>query len=814
MAPITRSSRQGNPSSFSERTPFSAATLSKSDRYSQDENMVDDYEEELFEQESPFQSSAQDILRPLQDTADRVSRQVEEFAKTLDLFVADRDPSDQTLWNDAFALLENYSNIALNRLKRTASHESDVQVQKIQLECDLWILIRNLLLTNSPDLMREASAAQGSRLGDLHRYSKNADIWEAFLDSDILAQDYECILSWLQEREVTTAPPLEEVVRLLSPRSNSSEGVWSAGPLYTQTAIKRQKRSRLTSEPLDPSLPSLKNDHVRGDGRALVTQLDPDAPTRQSASLQEQDENHEQTAWRTYWEMLRRGQKPSSVAEWWAERKESWRHAALNVGGPATPNLVDSPWQRIYGIASNPEWLDVCERLSREGSLDKYQRAVYGILVGNLSSSTAVSETIDDQLFSIFNAYLIERYAAYWSAFKRRVSGSELLEYHPPQFADKALKTFSRKALSNEEARQPHKFLQLAAVTKDFNTFLLEMGVAAAHTAQTSDVGVRLIDESTAEGSEIARINAQDPDTIRIVAHLQLALQCLGLLDPSFAQNQYEMENNIVNYIGWLETQGKYSLIPLYVSKLSADRGEHVLATILVNVTDDAERRQQVRLINQFNINISAVAYGVFTLANMDALQRLRSGGGPPTAPRIVEQGGASKTAMLKIRSGLMEGEITEEDERAIQSVEWFRHTEADQWGTAAWSVAMLYKSFLFDGKFAALRLLSERTELSQYSLDAVGMNLMLVEGDAIPRDLSYKDEDEDEDAGEDEERFHPISPSRKRKPSAQEHILTRQGTDREMLASKSLIWKELEQLTAAIYALDNFQGFVDSISE
>jgi nuclear pore complex protein Nup107 len=749
------------------------------------------------------------MLRPLQATADRVTKQVEEFAKAMDKFVTTRGSDDETLWSDALLLLEAYSSIATNRRGRTSTSDPDAQIQKIQLEADLWFLVKNILSISTPNSANREKIAQESRLGDLNRYSTGATLWEAFLDSDAVAQDYECILDWLQEREINTGTPMDEIVRILNAKSNRGEGIWSAGPMYTQAAVKKQKRTRVLSTPLDSSVPGLRGNHTRSsDCKPLVSQLDPDAQTREHAVLQEEDEFHEQAAWRTYWEMLRRGQTPGQIQAWWAERKENWRYAEL-CGSPFTSTkMPNSPWLRIISIASNPEWVERCEVLSQDMSLDEYQRAVYGMISGNVSSSEPINQTIDDHLFAIFNALLIERYRAYLQAYQTKLTHSGATTYHPQAASKTQLQRFFTEALSSEESRQPHKFLELAIVSKNFTGFLLDMGRAAAQVAHQNGLGSHLIQNDTTAVNELAQINVQDPDTVRFVAHLQLVLQSLGLLESSFSENEYTMENNIASYIAWLEAEGKFSLIPLYVAKLSRPRGEHVLASILVNITNDRERELQVKLIKQYNLDISAIAYGVFTLANYDAIQRLRSADGPPTASRITEPKVSGKPGQLKMKRHLMGGEISAEEEKAIRSVEWYRFVDAQRWGSAAWSVSLLYKIFLYEGRFAALRQLLARVRLAEVSLSAVGMNLLFADKEPPVEEMDLEDGDTDE------ERVISASPVRKRKSSAQDHILTRTGSDRATLALKSRIWKELEELVAIIDGLEGFHEIVDDLDE
>lgn len=763
----------------------------------------------FLDSRSPYRSSAHEILRPLQATADRVAKQVEEFAQVMDQFVSTRKSDDDTLWNDALLLLGTYNDICTNRRTRTSTSDPDAQIQKIQLEADLWLLVRGILSISSPEVTSRARIAQETRLGDLNRYSANSTLWEAFLDSDGVAQHYECILDWLQEREASTGTPMDDIVRILNAKSNRGDGIWSAGPVYTQAAVKKQKRTRVLAAPLNSSLSGLGGSHTRrSDGKPLVAQLDPDAQTREHAVLQQEDEFHEQAAWRTYWEMLRRGQTPGQIQAWWAERKENWRYAELCGSAYTSTKMQNSPWLRIMSIASNPEWLERCEVLSQDMTLDEYQRAVYGMISGNVSSSEPVNQTIDDHLFAIFNALLIERYQTYLHAYQTKITSFGSTTYHPQVPSKTHLQRFFAEAVAGEEARQPYKFLELAIVSKNFAGFLLDMGRAAAQIAHQGGLGSHLIQNDTTQVTELAQINVQDPDTVRFVAHLQLVLQSLGLLESCFAENEYLLENNIASYIAWLEAEGKFSLIPVYIAKLSKSRGEHALASILVNISNHQERELQLKLIKQYKLDISAIAYGVFTLANYDAIQRMRSADGPPIASRITEPPPAGKPGQLTIKRHLMGGEISEEEEKAIRSVEWYRFVDAERWGSAAWSVSLLYKIFLYEGRFAALQQLLTRVRLSEMSLSAVGMNLLFSDHEPPAEEVTPEGEDTDE------ERLVSVSPVRKRKSSSQDHILTRAGSDRATLALKSRIWKELEELVAIIDGLEGFQEIVDDLDE
>ncbi|KAL2419735.1 Nucleoporin NUP84 [Exophiala dermatitidis] len=820
MAPITRSSVQGRPAQnqFGDFQRNNSTQDHLESDHASDEEMADDDVAESIQEEpgSPFRSTAQEFLRPLQDTADRVSRQVEEFAKALDKFVANREPTDASLWEDALVLLDRYSKIAQTRKTNTTStDDADSQTQKLQLESDLWGLIRNLLYCNSPETVNNTQIAQESRLAGLHRYSNNVELWTAFLDSDVVAQEYECILGWLQDRAADTLPPIETIMKTLQEKSERGDGVWSAGPIFTQSAIKKQKRTRALSRPLDPSNPNISRSHTRkADGKPLVAQLDPDSRTRESALLEEQDEYYERAAWQTCWEMLRRGLSAAEIHSWWAERKEAWRYAVIRGSGLNTEEMAQSPWLRILNLASNAEWLERCHILAQNPNIhDVYQKAVYGLLCGDTGASKAATKTIDDHLFVLFNALLIQRYLHYVHAYRDKLNDQGAIVYRPQPGATARIRHYATMAQADpttkDEIHLPHKLLELAVVSKDFDTFFVSMGQAAADVAHASGQGKHLMRlkeiENQNDSQEIARVNAQDQDAVRMVVHLQLLLRALGFLESSYADHEYEMENNIASYIGWLEREGKFSLIPLYASKMSKPRTQQTLGEILINVTDRRERDLQVKLMKQYGIDVSDVAYGIFSIANFDLIQRLRNLA-EINPPRITVPGGTSNTAQLRLRAGLMTGEVSDEAERAIRSVEWYRYVDAENWGVAAWSVALLYKTFLIDGNFVALRQLYERAGLSELSLAAVGMNLIFADEEPPP------EEDQGENEEMDDDHVRPISPTRKQKSPMREHPLTRAGTDRGTLAYKSLVWRELEQLVGALDSLDVFQEIADNL--
>ncbi|RMZ80290.1 hypothetical protein DV738_g2824, partial [Chaetothyriales sp. CBS 135597] len=773
------------------------------------------------------QSSIQGFLQPLQETADRVSQQVEEFATRLHKFNTDRAPDDESLWEDALTLLDDFRDISLRRADQTSlrssrssfrrsTADSEFQQANIELEAALWHLARRLLVCRSPQAAVQARNFREEKLVSLHRYTPNDEIWNSFLDSDLTAQEYETVLDWLQERANKSEQTVQDIVQYLDDKSERGEGVWSAGPLHTKTIIKKNKRTRGLDRPLEPGSANLTlgTDYRKSESQTIVSQLDPDAQTRQDATLADQDNFHEEAAWLTCWELLKRGKTLKDIRSWWAERNEYWRSLVLRDCSSRSGKDVDSPWYRIINLGSNPQWLAQCRVLANSPAIkSSYQRAVYGILSGDASIPLEVCDMIDEKLFVTFNALLVERYQHYLSAYESKVLGNTEGRYPVPPSdiarVGQLVRACTRDQLAETELQEPHKAIQVALIGADTESFLLATGQSAPDVAYASDDPTQnLMARNQVPGdlTSSTALVAADQDSVRIISHLQLVLKALGLL-PRYKHNQYRMENNIVNYIGWLQKGKKWNLIPLYASRLSEERIQKVLGTIYIDIRDDSERAVQVRLMKKYRIDVAAVLYGIFALANYENRLRFLSPVFEFTAPRITERKGSGKAAVIKMKPEFMGGEPSTQLEKIVSSVEWYRFIDVANWGKACFSVSFLYKLWLCEGNFEGLKLLPQRASLADMSLNATGMNLTFVDEGEEAEPTTHTN-------GVDSQATRPASGQTKRQQGQAEHPLMQSEKSRQKLFGQSLVWMQLEQLVLALEALDSFQGWADGFDD
>lgn len=543
--------------------------------------------------------------------------------------------------------------------------------------------------------------------------------------------------------------------------------------------------------------------------------MDPDAALRQGAMLEVEDELFETSAWHAAWELLRRGASVDECRDWWQDRNELWRALVLRNPSLHGDSQVDKRWLRIINLASNHDYAGLCKELAenRELSTD-YETAVYGILGGSYSATAPVCKSVDDHLFSLVNSLLIERYEQFLSAYRKKLQTPGLKEYRPlPSTMGEVTKYIEAAQIDRRtktEARQPHKYFQGALMGDSLSKFFLDMGHAAAQMAHVTGQSKVLFDDDDASVNEFAQVAAQDEDIVRIAAHLQLALEPLGVLEQAYEEHAPVMENNIINYIGLLERHAKYSLLPLYTSKISAERQPRVLGRILSKVTVPGERDLQMRLMKKYNIPVYRVIYTICDYSRRTWTIKLGGQEADLQAAKVIEY----KDKIVRVQAGFVGDPNTMDEDEAhvVQAHEWVNYIDAKNWGMAVWLMTALYKTLLLSGKLKAAKALSSRVELATTSLKVTGMNLSLA---AMVQDTNEDEGDTDMEGDASVDDVSRLaSPTKRRKEPKPNHLLAKESTNRSILAEQSLTWAHLELLVQAMDALELWQDLADQVEK
>lgn len=775
-------------------------------------------------------SGAQEVLQPLRRTADRVTRQIEAFADKLDQFKRKNTSDEFQKIQAAYKLVESYRDLAQNaiqdinkeqtvkrakagfRSSAARDPKADEEVRRLQLEVDTWRLLLNLISIDDPASRQSFKEGRQTAFQNLHRYSTDREVWEEFLGADQYA--LECVLAmrWLEETSKTGNQELDVLITDMEAHAERGQGLWAHGWLFTKEAIKGHKRLRAWPQPLEPNDPGLSRSLLSNkDSTPLITQLDPDALTRQKHGLQEQDEFYERATWMACWKMLRQGENWTTIREWASGRLESWRAVSLcgssvNARSTNTRTPVDDGMTRLMNSKAHDSWRSACAALSRNPNTDDFQRAVYALLCGESEPAAKVCRSWDDFLYVYFNRVVVSRYQGFCKQFQRKLSHSPNtpVTYQPEPAGHADLQKYFVFLRGNErvggEARNPFRNIQAAILSKGYDSYFDVLAQAVSQLSVEKDGRASVIPQIPyVQADEAYRIAAEDEEAIKIAAHMHFVAQCMGYTDTTNETFKAAASTIVTKYIVNLEAKGLYNLIPLYVSLLPAEMSHGVFSKILIDIVDPRERKQQVRLMQKHGVDINAVldAQWSWLSAHVSSIEHSR---GVTGYSRVVRRPDGSRVLMPP-KKDLIGTSVADEDEMMIRSLEWLRYV-GGQWAKICELGAWLYRKFFVAGKLAAARELSHRMPLAEISQESFGFDIF---------QFPVLDHLMGEDAA-------PASPSKSKRNSAHRRSLSSTNgdasTEHSIAYQQCLRMWNLEVLALGFDSLEQFAIIYDQISK
>ncbi|KAF2708833.1 nuclear pore complex protein-like protein Nup107 [Pleomassaria siparia CBS 279.74] len=491
--------------------------------------------------------SKDDPLQPLRTVADRVGKEVEEFAERVDHFHTRTNISDKKVWHtETLRMVGRFEDLAESKVKElkkqadaenkgelnkslrrriqkmaespnlnsgndlrrsfqpamsvieSSSTPESLSVQELrQWEAELatWELLRITLQQHYPAPATNVAQENQARLaqaGGVHRYTPNREIWNRFLLADEEAREKETILRWLEETARKSESAVESITEQLKAQSGKDTHIWTSGWLDTKSKLKQAKRIDFkrveTSDgPLNSNV-SLRT----GDGaKLLVTHLDPDAPTRQNRDLEKSDDYYERSLWMVCYEMMRRGKPWQDIAEWCKERNEAWRGVSIGAAYESHPD--NGP--NVSGPTVGYLFRRTCFFAAR-GARSPYECAVYGLLSGDLASAETVCRTWDDHLYARYNSLLLSRFDSYLRNTPR-VSKKTAMQFG---FTDEValvgdwenssrlvIENLKEQKATSAQARAPMKLIQGSLISWSVDELVCKVGVAIASLFQEDD---------------------------------------------------------------------------------------------------------------------------------------------------------------------------------------------------------------------------------------------------------------------------------------------------------------------------------------
>ncbi|KAM0517962.1 hypothetical protein ACHAQF_008702 [Verticillium nonalfalfae] len=596
------------------------------------------------------------------------------------------------------------------------------QLRKWESELQTWDLLQRLATLRYPQT--KSAAATGGLDAEIH--SRKDDLWGSFVAQADRTAERKTVLEWLQHT-ATTGPAIDELIRDL--QQNAERGqIIAHGCIHTRTALKLHKDLLGASRPLDPLAANVVQSLVTTDKAPLVSQLDPDAVTRQSRKLEPQDEFFERAIWVGCFQLLRRGCTLAEIQEWCAERTETWR--AVSLSALPLAGTGDAVIQKEDAV-SIALWRRMCFASARHAGTDEVESAVYGVLAGDIQSVEKVCKSWDDFMFMHYNALLRSQFDSYvleqcqpeMSAnIDQQFAVFDAVQYHGEEStAEKRLiKSLKVHKLTRGEASMPLKVLQAALITKETSQHFLQQGMVLARERGEVDT-----EPTNTEADTNGFVNGRDYDTLRVAVHVLIVLSTLDELDVSTSlsptlerepQTRAIQETVISSYVTLLRLAQYEELIPLYCSKMSIPRAYEVLSVNLRHLTDRDARLNQLELVQKSGLDVLRFVRMQPRLI-LSQLGNVEQKIGSRREPfRIIEAGPGSLKygRLIKIDFfGEDPDAISEEEELLIRSLEWLLLVD-EAWPDVFFVGVQVYKYFLGTMRLNAARQLANRVTMSQ----------------------------------------------------------------------------------------------------
>jgi nuclear pore complex protein Nup107 len=593
------------------------------------------------------------------------------------------------------------------------------ELREWQAELATWKLLKLVIEHYNPEPGTDTAAekqAQLEEVGGKARYCKNSEVWDRFLLEDDQAKEKALVLRWLEQTARDSDSDVKAIITGLEEHSGKGAHTWTSGWLETKTKIKQAKRMDDTDQPLKPINSNLKTSDRTAN---LVTQLDPDAPSRQKRALERSDEYYERSLWMVAYEMMRRGLPWKTIVDWCYERNESWR--GVSIGAAYEGHPEGGP--NVAGPTVGYLFRRMCFYAAR-GARIPYEGAVYGLLSGDLKQVQTVCRSWDDHLYAHYNALLLSRFDSYLQKnYPNRVTESLsqkfLFQDAVANIGDwesspeKVIGLLKQQKSTAAQAVSPIKLIQSALIGRDTDDLMLKVGVALADMFDKDERPHSLIihpdspeedrspipagDHRTYHAEQYYQTLAKDPHAFRILVHIFIVLR--NGLHTLFEDTQQDkpflaMDNVITAYIEFLRLTKRFDTIPLYAAQLIDERAAYSLARVLPDIKNSSEQRHSVALMESYRIDVVAVISQSFTFASRDSgfTHFTKEGYGVITNPikrfNILEKITLPTEQLLwpgvRVKRTFNGAEISAQDEVVIDAVQWYSYVAKDYENTFA----------------------------------------------------------------------------------------------------------------------------------
>lgn len=397
----------------------------------------------------------------------------------------------------------------------------------------------------------------------------------------------------------------------------------------------------------------------------LVTELDPDAPLRQQRPLADLDREDDTRLLKNLFTLIRAGM--TEEAQRLCKRcGQAWRAATLEGWKLYHDPNMTSGGVELQPVEGNPHrgiWKACCWRMAEEEQLNRYERAIYASLSGNLKPLLAVCESWEDCVWAYFRVMvdsLVEKDLMSSGMAHQEVETlpREYLEanWTMEKVFEELQASESKKVL--EETREHYHVIQRFVILGDLDGLLEEFS-----------------DWLTASKPLPSHL-------LRFTTHLVLFFRSLGL-----ALKEEVCIDVLKAYVSLLIRDQQTDLVASYVGQLPAELATAQYAAFLETVTQPELRPRCLQLATDAGLDVSSIT------------------------KLVVETVRQRDDTEFTHHSQTLETGTTKEDQRKIDVIDWLLYNPAHRAEALKQSNAIMRKFLALQKHDAAKAVFSKVPE-------------------------------------------------------------------------------------------------------
>ncbi|KAK9457554.1 nuclear pore protein 84/107 [Dipodascopsis uninucleata] len=461
--------------------------------------------------------------------------------------------------DDPFDLVREFRDIALDRSSHIKNNNGDQEdIETWLLEARTWSLVDMLYS------YRTAHKSQQKPLPGLYKLTSNAVAEELFYSDSKAAREITIIISWLRSFLQVPAGP-----ELRGTKWQLTRGQLKQSKVSISSLITSSKRLNVPSA------------------------FDLDAPYRENISIHPEDAEFDRSLFTYIFNLIRAGNfsKAQEVCEATGNFSlNAILNGIIEYRDPSIDGIELDNENIIRGTRRKALWRRMCLHIARSPQVDRFEKATFGLLCGDLDSVLTVCDDWETQLFAYLNhlsATQIEEFLR--SLGRLNLYAKELQPFPQAQASSISdiLNTLSKSPLESirNEAQHPFRVVQGGIMNEMISMIITD---------------ARQKIDNVRDGIEESNIITEEQYILRFLSHLILFLQSIGVgIDAN--------DDAIVvlgAYVEELTVKGKSNLVPLYVSQLPDDAAIEAYSFLLVDISTPEQRREQFELADKYQLDL------------------------------------------------------------------------------------------------------------------------------------------------------------------------------------------------------------------